>query len=265
MVQHNSAFLTFIESVQIKRISIKVAHKLIVNYLLLLFLINFKTAAQELQTERIKITGVVYDKESKLMLNNLMIINKTTQQGFFAGATGGFNITVSRTDTIIIGATGYENKKICFKDSSDKSEFFVRVYMDKLNVQLKEVVIIAPRDLDAIQKDIEKLGYRKEDYVLSGVDAFSSPITFLYQQFSKRERAKRHIAELRNEDRKRELLKELLAKYVANEVIDLDNEDFDSFIDYCDVSDEFMKYSTQYEFIMYIKRKYEFYRLLKTK
>ena len=101
--------------------------------------------------------------------------------------------------------------------------------------------------------------------MVSGVDAVSSPITFLYQQFSKRERAKRHVAEMRNEDRKRELLKELLAKYVANEVIDLTDTDFDDFIDYCNVSDEFMKYSTQYEFIIYIKRKYEFYRVLKTK
>ena len=105
----------------------------------------------------------------------------------------------------------------------------------------------------------------KEDYVLSGVDAFSSPITFLYQQFSRRERAKRHVAEMRNEDRKRELLKELLAKYVANEVIDLSDQDFDDFIDYCNVSDEFLKYSTQYEFIMYIKRKYEFYSVLRAK
>jgi len=230
-----------------------------------IFLIHENAIAQNDSNQKINITGVVYDKSSNVLLNNLMIINKTTQQGFFAGATGGFSVSVLKNDTIIIGASGYENKKICFKDSVDKNDFFVRIYMERLNVQLKEVVIIAPRDLNAIQQDIEKLGYRKEDYMLSGVDAISSPITFLYQQFSKRERAKRHVAEMRNEDRKRELLKELLAKYVANEVIALSNDDFDDFIDYCNVSDEFMKYSTQYEFIMYIKRKYEFYSVLKAK
>lgn len=225
----------------------------------------FTSFAQTDEPPRIKVTGIVYDAESKIMIGNLMIINKTTQQGFFAGATGSFNVTVFKNDTIIIGAAGYHNKKICFKDSVLKEEFFVRVYMERLTVQLKEVRIIAPRDLDAIQKDIEKLGYKKSDYMLSGVDAVSSPITFLYEQFSKRERAKRYVAEMRNNDLKRDLLKELLAKYVANDVINLNNTEFDEFIDYCNVSDEFMKNSTQYEFIMYIKRKYEFYQLLKAK
>ncbi|MEO8149917.1 MAG: hypothetical protein ABI723_19920 [Bacteroidia bacterium] len=232
--------------------------------LLIFFFKPYNTAAQATQP-RINITGVVYDRESNMILNNLMIINKTTQQGFFAGATGSFTISLYKNDTLIIGASGFQNKKICFKDSADKPDFFVRIYMERLNVQLKEVVIIAPRDLDAIQQDIEKLGYRKEDYMLSGVDAVSSPITFLYQQFSRRERAKRHVAEMRNEDRKRELLKELLAKYVANDVIDLSDQDFDDFIDYCNVSDEFLKYSSQYEFIIYIKHKYEFYRVLRAK
>lgn len=235
-------------------------------FLITLFcFVAIKSFAQTDEPPRIKVTGIVYDAESRMMIGNLMIINKTTQQGFFAGATGSFNVTVYKNDTIIIGAAGYTNEKICFKDSVTKEEFFVRVYMEKLTVQLKEVRIIAPRDLDAIQKDIEKLGYKKSDYMLSGVDAVSSPITFLYEQFSRRERAKRHVAEMRNDDLKRDLLKELLAKYVANEVINLNDNEFDDFIDYCNVSDEFMKNSTQYEFIMYIKRKYEFYQLLKAK
>jgi hypothetical protein len=242
-----------------------VKHILILFLAIFFFTNNQHLLAQDVQSQRVNITGVVYDRESNVLLSNLMIINKATQQGFFAGATGSFTINVFKNDTIIIGASGYQNRKICFKDSADKTEFFVRVYMERLTVQIREVVIIAPRDLDDIQQDIEKLGYRKEDYMLSGVDAVNSPITFLYQQFSKRERAKRHVAEMRNEDRKRELLKELLAKYVANDVIDLSDADFDDFIDYCNVSDEFMKYSTQYEFIIYIKRKYEFYRVLKTK
>ena len=230
-------------------------------FILLFF--SLRSLAQVDQAPRVSITGVVYDAENKALISNLMIINKTTQQGFFAGATGNFNVTASKNDTIIIAASGYQNKKICFRDSALKADYFIRIYVERIIVQLKEVKIIASRDLDDIQRDIEKLGYKKSDYMVSGVDAASSPITFLYEQFSKRERSRRHIAELRNEDRKRDLLKELLTKYVANEVINLSDDEFDNFIDYCNVSDEFMKNSTQYEFIMYIKRKYEFYRLMK--
>ena len=66
-----------------------------------------------------------------------------------------------------------------------------------------------------IQKDIDKLGYRESDYRVSTVDAFQSPITFLYQEFSRRERSKRLVAQLENEDRKRALLQGTAAEVCA--------------------------------------------------
>lgn len=228
-----------------------------------MLLLPFCIKAQVEETPRIQITGVVYDADNKTSINNLMVINKTTQQGFFAGATGNFTITAGKNDTLIIASSGYQNTVFCFRDSALQTDYFVRIYLKHLQVQLKEVRIIAQRDLEDIQRDIEKLGYKKSDYVIGGVDALNSPITFLYSQFSKRERARRHIAELRNEDMKRGLLKELLVKYVANDVINLSDDEFDHFIDYCNVSDTFMQNATQYEFIMFIKRKFEFYRLMK--
>lgn len=125
------------------------------------------------------------------------------------------------------------------------------------------MTIISHREIEQIQQDIEKLGYKKEDYMLTGVDAFQSPLTFLYQAFSKRERVKREIAEKRNDDAKRKLLKELFQKYIDNQIMDLNEEEFDSFIDFINVNDEFLKNSSQYDFIMYVKRKFEMYRSMK--
>ncbi|MCC7502913.1 MAG: hypothetical protein IT229_10315, partial [Flavobacteriales bacterium] len=99
-------------------------------------------------------------------------------------------------------------------------------------------------------------------YRVSSVDAFQSPITFLYQEFSKRERSKRLVAELRNEDRKRDLLKELLHKYVEYDIINLSNESFDDFIDFCAVPDPVIKGLSQYEFLLYVQKKYELYTSL---
>jgi hypothetical protein len=134
--------------------------------------------------------------------------------------------------------------------------------MKRLEVSLKPVDIVSPRDLEEIQKDIETLGFDEKDYMLSGVDAVSSPITYLYQQFSRRERNKREVAEMRNNDKRRALLKELFRKYVDAEIISLRDEEFDDFIDFCRVSDDFMKSSTQYDFIMYVKKRFELYRMI---
>ena len=93
--------------------------------------------------------------------------------------------------------------------------------------------------------------------MLSGINAVESPITFLYQSFSRRERSKREARELRNERNRRDLLKELFRKYVSGNIIHLNNDEFDDFIDFCTISDDFMKRTSQYDFIMYVKKKFE--------
>ncbi len=99
--------------------------------------------------------------------------------------------------------------------------------------------------------------------MVTGIDAFASPITFLYQSFSKRERAKRDIAQKKNEDNKRKLLKELFRKYVDFDIMNLSEDQFDNFIDFINVDDNFLKNSTQYDFILFVKRKFEMYKALK--
>jgi hypothetical protein len=123
------------------------------------------------------------------------------------------------------------------------------------------VEIFAHRDLEQIQQDINKLGYNEKDYMLSGINAAQSPITFLYQQFSKKERSKRQVAIMENDDRKRELLKELFRLYVDYQIIELNNEEFDSFVDYLNVSDEFMINSSQYDFLIYVRDRFKDYKV----
>jgi len=205
----------------------------------------------------IRVSGHVSDGENfSRRLDDLMVVNLTTQQGIFGKADGTFMITIQKKDTVLVASTGFEYCKICFRDSVLKSEYHVEVALHKLTFQLKEVTIFTPRDLEAIEKDIQKLGYNKHDYEISGINAMESPITFLYQEFNKHERLKRHNAELVNEDKRRNLLKELLSRYAADDIIQLSNDEFDHFVDFCNVSETFMKTSTQYDFMVYIKRKY---------
>ena len=212
----------------------------------------------------IHLNGYAYDsKNPKKRLDDLMIINVRTSQGVFGLADGTFNAYIFKTDTIVIASTGYEFQRICFTDSVIKPQYYIDVPLIKLNVTLKEVNIFSPRDLQSIYTDIKKLGYNKKDFQLSGVDAFQSPITFLYQEFSKLERLKRHNAERINADKRKELLRQLLANYVTHDIINLDNFEFDDFINFCNVPESYMKSATQYDFCIFIKQKFEVYALMK--
>jgi len=230
-----------------------------------LLLFSFLVSAAFAQDEMIRIKGTVYDPGNKGSIPNLMIVNKRTQQGYFGTNSGYFELDVKRTDTLIIAATGFQTIKIFLKDSILDSSKNISIALKKLEITLKPVEIFTKRDLEEIQKDIESLGYEKEDYMLQGADVLESPITALYQAFSRRERNKRLVAEMRNNDRRRELLKELFRKYVDNDIITLDNADFDDFVDFSNVSENFMKTSTQYEFIMYIKKRFEVYQMVRNR
>ncbi|MBL0074053.1 MAG: hypothetical protein IPP34_20545 [Bacteroidetes bacterium] len=230
-----------------------------------LLLFSFLISAALAQDEMIRIKGTVYDPSNKGSIPNLMIVNKRTQQGYFGTNSGYFELDVKRTDTLIIAATGFQTIKIFLKDSILDSSKNISIALKKLEITLKPVEIFTKRDLEEIQKDIETLGYEKEDYMLQGADVLESPITALYQAFSRRERNKRLVAEMRNNDRRRELLKELFRKYVDNDIITLDNTDFDDFVDFSNVSENFMKTSTQYEFIMYIKKRFEVYQMVRNR
>ncbi len=230
-----------------------------------LLLFSLLVSAALAQDEMIRIKGTVYDPGNKGSIPNLMIVNKRTQQGYFGTNSGYFELDVKRTDTLIIAATGFQTIKIFLKDSILDPSKNISIALKKLEINLKPVEIFTKRDLEEIQKDIDSLGYEKEDYMLQGADVLESPITALYQAFSRRERNKRLVAEMRNNDRRRELLKELFRKYVDNDIITLDNADFDDFVDFSNVSENFMKTSTQYEFIMYIKKRFEVYQMVRNR
>ena len=216
--------------------------------------------AQDTSTTRITITGKVFDAEHPAeALFDLMIVNQNTGQGFFGKTDGSFKTTLGKNDTLMISAVGYTILKFCFKDSLSHENYFLEIPLKKLSVQLPDVDIFSQRELETIEKDVRKLGYDKHDYELSGVDAFESPITFLYQQFSRKEELHRHNLQFVNEQKRRALLKELLHRFAAADIIQLSDNAFDAFIDFAQVSEAFMKTSTQYEFMVYIKEKYKLF------
>ncbi len=212
--------------------------------------------------QEVTVHGQVQGGDGEKVFYDLMIVNRRLRTGNFGNVDGSFTVSALRNDTLLIGAGGYVTRTVPLSEFADAELGSLRVVLRPWEIELKPVAVLPERTLKEIQEDINKLGYNERDYRASGVDAFQSPITFLYQEFSRRERSKRLVAELVNEDRKRELLRELLHKYVQYEIINLGNESFDDFIDFCAVPDEVIKGLSQYDFLIYVKKKYELYTSL---
>lgn len=207
----------------------------------------------------VTIKGHAYDNADKLPLSHLMVINKRTNHGVFADADGKFVLSVFKTDTLILSALGFQLKKICLIDSVQKEQYLFSIPMEKLYYSLKAVRVFPIRTLNDIQSDINNLGVKKT-YSLDGINALQSPITYLYERFSRFGKSKRKVAHLENEDLKRDILKDLFRLYIKYDIIKLNDDDFDTFIRYLNLSDDFMQNASQLELVMAIKGKYESFK-----
>jgi hypothetical protein len=223
-------------------------------FILLICLISSDIFSQNL----INISGKAFDKDNAyLLLPKLMIINKRTGNGIFADAEGNFSINVLQSDTLILSAIGFNTKKICLRDSVIKKHYYIEVEMQKLQYTLKEISVFGTRSLSDIDKDIAKLDSTRRTRYFSEINGLESPITYLYERFSKFGKSKQKVAEWENEDLKKDVLKDLFRLYIKNEIIDLSEEEFDSFINFCNLSEEFIKTASQFELVVAIKGKFQ--------
>ena len=81
--------------------------------------------------------------------------------------------------------------------------------------------------------------------------------------FPKKEKNKRWIAEQEYKDDQIRIVKELLALYVAYDIIELNEKDFDSFISFLNVNEYFLKTASEMELVLFVKDKYEHFQMLR--
>lgn len=187
-----------------------------------------------------------------------MIVNKTAGKGIFGSYDGTFKITVKKSDLVALSVTGYKTQYLSFKSKVYKEVYDITLYLD-LNSFVAEKVEVTPyKTLEELQKERASIA-KREVPTVTVASAFESPITALYVAFSKREKTKRLIAEMEFEDQKRNVVKEILRVYVHNDIIDLEDEEFDSFITFLNLNDNFLQTAKDYDLITYIKYKYEHY------
>jgi hypothetical protein len=229
--------------------------------IILLFSLLFLCSNIEAQTcERVLFEGKVIDSLRPQSFYNLMVINKRTGQGVFGQPNGHFSVFVSTGDTIMISIKNYPVIQEIM--SADLNCQFKKVYAIERDVkEIKEIIVKPLKSLDQIKDEREALAMRETRYV-TGIEVLQSPITALYQAFSKKEQNRRWIAEQEYKDNQRRIVQELLRTYVAYEIIDLTENDFDEFILFLAINEVFLKTATEMELITFIQDKFEHFKQL---
>lgn len=206
------------------------------------------------------VSGKIIDTLRLQNFYNLMVVNKTTGRGVFGQPNGHFSVYATTGDLIALSTKGYPVYQFVVKpDENCQSK--VLAYIERLPQETPEVIVRPLKTLEQIKEERENLALR-ETRTVTGVSALQSPITFLYQAFSKKEQNKRWIAEQEFKDDQRRIVQELLRLYVAFDIIELSDTEFDAFITFLNIDEQFIKTATEMELILFIKDKYDHYRRL---
>lgn len=169
------------------------------------------------------------------------LINSSNGNGTMTDYEGRFHIIAKNTDTLVFSFIGYARKKIpvaAIKNTNDSTKQVLKVIMQKVLVNLNEVTVTAvkfkPNEIDYMKRHLS----RPKTGV---INSFQSPITALYEQFSKKGREKRKLDEIFQ----RIFIEEQVAKKFNPEILRQLTEDefidFEAFRRYCwYVSDDYI-------------------------
>jgi hypothetical protein len=205
--------------------------------------------------DKVLFTGKVVDTLRPQNFYNLMIVNRSTGRGVFGQPNGSFSVYVTNGDTVTLSVKDYSPVLIVVK-ADENCQFKKKIYIEGKPQEIQEITVTPLKSLEQIKEEREALAMR-ETRMVTGIEVMQSPITALYQSFSRVERNKRWIAEQEYKDNKRKVVKELLRVYVAYDIIELSEDEFDSFIEFLNLNEDFLKTASEMELITFIQDKYE--------
>jgi predicted RNA binding protein with dsRBD fold (UPF0201 family) len=197
------------------------------NSLFLFLIFNFfstifslKSVAQEnKKNEQYFFQGNVVDAQNTLRpLIEVAITNLSSKETFKVDENGKFNLKVNDGDTLRFKQLGYHTKFYFFKKVLNVPNYSVQILMTSDTITLKPFVYKSLNKEREIQnafmnsyirdslRMIEYLRKMMDDknksFLENAVAAYSSPVTFIYDQFGKKARQRNRI------DRYRQIIRE---------------------------------------------------------
>jgi hypothetical protein len=187
------------------------------------------------------VQGVVVEEDSATAVPFAYVINARTGNGCLTDFNGKFSITGSEKDTIVFTYIGFAKKKVLvglIRNSSDTTKQFLKVTLHKTIYTLDGFSVTAFKIKPSERAYMERVINRPRP---TGIEAFQSPITALYEAFSHKGKANRKLAAIFeqifiDEQVAQKFNPEILRRLTGDETID-----FERFRKYCySVTDDFI-------------------------
>ncbi len=200
------------------------------------------------------VVGTVIDQTTKQGIDRAIILNGRTRQRARTNATGRFFVTAQAGDSLILASPLYARVGIRYDGSANP--ILVSNPLPPMPyrvVDLAEVTVTAKR-YEEVKREIQQLlDEPTASGKVTGEQAFDrladgAGITLLYEMFGKRPKSDRKAYVIMQQDRRHALALERF-RLLVDQSTDLKGEEVDRFFDFCELDDEFLLRTSDYNLI----------------
>lgn len=245
-------------------------------------LISTISFAQETEpTTPQRVSGYIYNDNSKQPIPNVNIINTNKVRGAQSDAKGYFEIDVQQNDTLHFSLLGFQSLRIRVTNDWIKNKV-TRIQLTEKAIALEEVVI-APFNLTGYLEIDSKLIPSKENYrySISGLtqgyeageyspNAFGkvlgsifNPADMLYNFFGKNGRELKKLKDMKKDDTIRNLLESKYDRETLAVLLGISKDEIPEILQRCNYSDSFIQSANDLQILDAISGCYEQYKVLK--
>jgi hypothetical protein len=227
--------------------------------LLLLLLVPFFGLAQAPPY----VVGKVLDDSTRQGIDNATVTNPRTKQVGRTNRLGAFYLLVKPGDSILVRSLTHGRAGLRWDgETAEPVIRMKRQFPDEIAIELPNVTIRGKRE-EEIRRELEQIlsepTARKglsEDEILG---LAQSPITLLYEAFSKVAKSRRKAAVLSQQYRRHKLADYRL-ELIANQATSLTGDELEAFKKFCNLSDEFILTASEYDLTYAVLHRFEAYR-----
>lgn len=249
------------------------------------FFFLFLTANTFAQTGTIsqKVTGYVYNDNTKSPLMGANIININKVRGAVTDSNGYFEIDVQPTDTLHFTLLGFQSLRVKVTNDWIKNKV-AKIFLTEKAIALEEVVI-RPFNLTGYLEVDSKtipmnqnhrynikglnLGYEAGEYSPGAfgkvLGSIFNPADMLYNFFGKKSGELKKLREMKKDDTVRTLLESKFDRETLAVLLGIDKKEIPEILQRCNYSESFIQTANDLQVMDAISSCYEQYKVLKKK
>ena len=231
-------------------------------------------------TDIVIVAGYVFEETNGEPLPYVNVYVKRTRIGTITDSEGYFMIKANVNDTLTFSSLGYDRKYVVINDSAADNSKPLIVFLDTRIYELGSVDIIALKRYKQLEYEITNMRLPDDDYTYamrnfpirpSDIDYYTrinapgfglvfSPITALYDMFSKEGKERRKLEEIQERDKLYDAIEEKISVEIVMKITGLSKEETNVFLEWCKFSPDFIKRISEYDLVSVIIYKYGLYQ-----